>query len=182
MFLYLEEYLVLLEKIWEFTLCERFEIYIRRLLLSHLDTGIIWSDFQQTNLKIFATKVPPCLRRWVVMLRAASNSWACMYSSISCRPVTSGAPSHTTRSAFSPANSDTILLAVASLVMSPWSWVTPGRGAIACRSTATILTSWRSASGLWNYKRDLISNFSWTFLRNQNFLELKWLSFVEISR
>lgn len=27
-----------------------------------------------------------------------------------------------------------------TFVMSPWIWVTPGRGAIACRSTATIFT------------------------------------------
>ena len=86
-----------------------------------------------------------------------------MYSSISCKPVTSGAPSHTTRSAL-PSIISTILriisqisgniytqqmlqhehflceafaftymylLAVASLVMSPCSCWTPGRGAMA---------------------------------------------------
>ena len=41
--------------------------------------------------KIFAIKVPPCLRMFVVMLSAERRSWACMYSSISCMPVTSGA-------------------------------------------------------------------------------------------
>ena len=48
---------------------------------------------------ILATKSPPGLRTWVVMLRAANRSWAWMYSSMSWRPVTSGAPSHTTISA-----------------------------------------------------------------------------------
>lgn len=30
---------------------------------------------------------------------------------------------------------------ISTFVMSPWIWVTPGRGAMACRSTATIFTS-----------------------------------------
>ena len=39
---------------------------------------------------------------------------------MSCRPVTSGAPSQTTSSAFPPEKWSTILLAVDSFVMSPW--------------------------------------------------------------
>ena len=128
-----------------------------------------------TNLNILATNVPPCLRTCVVMFRAARSSWAWIYSSISWRPVTSGAPSQTTRSAEPPSNSETILLAVESLVMSPCSWMTPGRGAMACRSTATILTSSLSISGLLNYEEDLISNFSSSLSRYKNFVELKWL-------
>ena len=42
------------------------------------------------------------------------------------------------------------LFAVESLVMSPCIWMTPGRGAMACRSTATIFTSSLSSSGRWN--------------------------------
>ena len=39
------------------------------------------------------------------------------------------------------------LFAVESLVMSPCIWMTPGRGAMAWRSTATIFTSSLSSSG-----------------------------------
>lgn len=44
---------------------------------------------------------------------------------------------------------DMLVVHFPTFVMSPWIWVTPGRGAMACRSTATILASsaccsWRS--------------------------------------
>ena len=53
------------------------------------------------------------------------------------------------------------LLAVASLVMSPWSWVTPGSGAMACRSTATIFTSSRSSSGRCGHNIIIISTLNY---------------------
>lgn len=81
----------------------------------------------------------------MVTFSADMSSCAWMYSSMSCMPVTSGAPSHTTRSAslsWSPSlNVPSTSLIVASEVMSPWMVSTPSIGAISCRSTATILTS-----------------------------------------
>ena len=47
------------------------------------------------------------------------NTCAWINSSMSWRPVTSGAPSHTTKSALSPSNCSTIWLAVSYFVMSP---------------------------------------------------------------
>ena len=68
-----------------------------------------------------------------------------MYSSRSCIPVTSSAPSHTTRSARrspSPSrNSASTRCAVSADVMSPWISATPSIGAISCRSTAAVRTS-----------------------------------------
>lgn len=46
------------------------------------------------------------------MLSAARRSWPWIYSSMSCKPVTSGAPSHTTRSACSPWKCEMICVAV----------------------------------------------------------------------
>lgn len=83
----------------------------------------------------------------------------------------SGAPSQTTKSAGWPSkwrmiswavetfqeevswdvsNNEAKMLIVHFLtfVMSPWIWVTPGRGAMACRSTATIFTSCGCSSWL----------------------------------
>ena len=51
----------------------------------------------------------------------------------------SGAPSDTTRSAFSPWKCEMTCSAVTLLVISPCIWVTPSMAAIGCRSTATIL-------------------------------------------
>ena len=63
-----------------------------------------WAYKMSTSFprKILATKFPPCLSTCVVILSAASNSCPWMYSSISCSPVTSGAPSQITKSATSP--------------------------------------------------------------------------------
>ncbi len=49
----------------------------------------------------------------------ARISCACTYSSMSCMPVTSGAPSDTTRSALWPSKCEIICSAVESFVMSP---------------------------------------------------------------
>lgn len=69
--------------------------------------------------KIFAMNTPPGLSTCVTMVSAARISCACTYSSRSCRPVTSGAPSHTTRSAWWPSKWEMTADAVSSLVMSP---------------------------------------------------------------
>lgn len=50
----------------------------------------------------------------------------------------SGAPSQTTKSASSLLKCSIIFSAVLTLVISPWIWMTPSSGAMACRSTATI--------------------------------------------
>ena len=63
---------------------------------------------------------------------------AATHSSMSCSPVTSGAPSHTTMSARRPEKCATMASAVRLDVMSPWSMCTPAIGAISCKSTATI--------------------------------------------
>ena len=86
----------------------------------------LYSKLTSFPLKILATKVPPERSTWVLIFRAARSSCAWwgldfifvwtknflratwMYSSISWRPVTSGAPSHTTRSAL-PSIISTIL-------------------------------------------------------------------------
>mmetsp|Transcript_17390 Transcript_17390/g.49785 ORF Transcript_17390/g.49785 Transcript_17390/m.49785 type:complete len:214 (+) Transcript_17390:552-1193(+) len=91
--------------------------------------------------KILATKHPPSWRTCEVMLMALSSSWPWTYSSMSCSPVTSGAPSQMTSSARWPWKCLMMLWAVSRLVMSPWMQCTPGRGAMGCRSTATIFTS-----------------------------------------
>ncbi len=49
------------------------------------------------------------------------------------------APSQTTRSAGAPRKWATMRSAVERAVMSPCSWMTPGMGAISCRSTATMI-------------------------------------------
>lgn len=59
----------------------------------------------------------------------ARRSWAWTNSSRSCRPVTSGAPSQTTRSALRPLKCEMICSAVLGLVMSPSIWTTPVKGA-----------------------------------------------------
>mmetsp|Transcript_2926 Transcript_2926/g.9126 ORF Transcript_2926/g.9126 Transcript_2926/m.9126 type:complete len:202 (-) Transcript_2926:177-782(-) len=87
--------------------------------------------------KILATNVPPGARTNVEMFCAARSSWCCTYSSSSWRPVTSGAPSHTTSWALQPRRL-MILSAVAVVVMSPWKMRTPGIGAMSWRSTATM--------------------------------------------
>ena len=71
--------------------------------------------------KILATKrlFSPTLSTWVVILSAANTSWAWTNSSMSWRPVTSGAPSQTTKSAFSPAKCPIIWSAVSFFVISP---------------------------------------------------------------
>jgi len=99
-----------------------------------------WEYSSDTSLprKIFATKFPPRRSVFVVMFRADNSSCACMYSSMSCSPVTSGAPSHTTKSARSPRKCPMIISAVDWAVISPWIHTTPGIGAISCKSTATI--------------------------------------------
>mmetsp|Transcript_14194 Transcript_14194/g.40817 ORF Transcript_14194/g.40817 Transcript_14194/m.40817 type:complete len:221 (-) Transcript_14194:151-813(-) len=88
--------------------------------------------------KTLATMVPPGRRRAVVMRRADSRSCDWMYSSRSCMPVTSGAPSHSTMSARLPSKWERMADAVEGLVMSPCSVTTPSNGAISCRSTETI--------------------------------------------
>mmetsp|Transcript_9434 Transcript_9434/g.40061 ORF Transcript_9434/g.40061 Transcript_9434/m.40061 type:complete len:255 (+) Transcript_9434:256-1020(+) len=90
--------------------------------------------------KIFATYAPPCFRTCVATVSPARMSCACMNSSMSCRPVTSGAPSLTMRSARRPSpKCDKISRTLAMDVMSPCSCTTPSIGAIGCRSMATIL-------------------------------------------
>ena len=42
-------------------------------------------------------------------------------------------------SANSPSKYEMIWFAVSNLVISPFNWITPGIGAISCKSTATIL-------------------------------------------
>mmetsp|Transcript_16035 Transcript_16035/g.31935 ORF Transcript_16035/g.31935 Transcript_16035/m.31935 type:complete len:208 (-) Transcript_16035:269-892(-) len=88
--------------------------------------------------KILATNAPPVARTCVEMFTAEKRSWAWMYSSMSCRPVTSGAPSHTTMSARPPEKWETISRAVETEVMSPWMQCTSPIRAIGCRSTETI--------------------------------------------
>lgn len=68
------------------------------------------------------TKVPPERSVWPTMKRAARMSWLWTYSSMSCRPVTSGAPSETTMSARPPSKSLITCWAVSVLVMSPCAW------------------------------------------------------------
>ena len=71
----------------------------------------------------------------------AITNWSCKYSSISCSPVTSGAPSETTISDNFPSKWPIIWFAVSSAVISPCSCITPSMGAIFCRSTATTVAS-----------------------------------------
>ena len=66
--------------------------------------------------------------------------------------------------------------------MSPWSWVTPGSGAMACRSTATIFTSSRSSSGRCGhniiistlYYITFVSNFSCFSYSKVNVIQKSW--------
>lgn len=96
--------------------------------------------------KIFDTKFPPGRKTWRQMLKAAKTKFPWMNSSMSCKPVTSGAPSQITKSAlfivasllFS--NFLRISSIVERFVMSPLICSTPSNGAIVWRSTATIFT------------------------------------------
>ena len=67
-------------------------------------------------------------------MRPARMSWACMNSSMSCRPVTSGAPSLMTRSALCPVKCARISSTFAMEVMSPWMVVMPSMGVMGWRS------------------------------------------------
>ena len=58
--------------LWEFTHNVRF--FIKLLWKGGTAGGS--SISRDTNLKILATKVPPCLRTCVVMFKAASSNWA----------------------------------------------------------------------------------------------------------
>ena len=69
--------------------------------------------------KILATNVPPSLSVAVTMTNAANISWLCTYSSRSCSPVTSGAPSLITRSAWLPSKYEMTRSDVARDVISP---------------------------------------------------------------
>mmetsp|Transcript_31019 Transcript_31019/g.89645 ORF Transcript_31019/g.89645 Transcript_31019/m.89645 type:complete len:204 (+) Transcript_31019:288-899(+) len=88
--------------------------------------------------KIFAQKDPPGRSKALAKCCADSNNWCCTYSSKSGRPVTSGAPSHTTRSASSPLKCPMTSFTVPTLVMSPWTCTTPAIGCIGYMSTATM--------------------------------------------
>lgn len=102
--------------------------------------------------KIFATNAPPGLSTQTVRLSALRSSDACTYSSRSWRPVTSGAPSHMTKSAFDPAprclkTSGRVL----GWVMSACNVTTPGIGVIGWRSRAMMVLSvgrWRERTWL----------------------------------
>jgi hypothetical protein len=72
------------------------------------------------------------------MLRAATNSWDCMYWSMSWNPVISGAPSQITKSQSYPLNASSILVKVSPFVISPTMWYTLSIGAVYCKSTDTI--------------------------------------------
>eukprot|EP00982_Pelagococcus_subviridis_P004777 29339-Pelagococcus_subviridis.AAC.4 len=83
--------------------------------------------------------VPPGRRMCAHTARPARMSCACMNSSMSCSPVTSGAPSLTMRSASLPSKCVRTSFTLASEVMSPWICTTPSMGAMGWRSMATIL-------------------------------------------
>lgn len=109
-------------------------------------------------LKIFATNVPPGRSTHAASVSALRRSCDWMYSSRSCRPVTSGAPSERTRSASAEASSppsfdedfnwdpprrcECSKESVLGWVISACNVTTPGRGAIGWRSSATMMIGW----------------------------------------
>ena len=70
-------------------------------------------------LKIFAINVPPGFNACVATVNPASINCACMNSSKSCRPVTSGAPSPTIKSTRFPSKCDNTSLTLSIDVTSP---------------------------------------------------------------
>ena len=64
-----------------------------------------------------------------------------MYSSRSWRPVTSGAPSQITSWAFSLLRWERRIGGAVGWVKSAWIWMTSGRGAMGCKSSARIILS-----------------------------------------
>lgn len=107
------------------------------------------STSQSLPRKILATNVPPGVRTHAARLRAERRRDDCTYSSRSCNPVTSGAPSEITRSAFTfseDVDDDDELErclktngSVEGCVISACRVITPGMGVIGCKSRAIII-------------------------------------------
>lgn len=113
----------------------RLDLGLQQMTVLKKSCSCSYNNAMSLPRKIFITREPPGASTCVVMLKAASSSCACRNSSMSCSPVTSGAPSHTTSSASWPLKKAMICSAVERRVMSPCSCTTPGIGAISCRST-----------------------------------------------
>ena len=106
---------------------------------------------------IFAMNVPPGFNMCVATVKPASMSCACINSSKSCKPVTSGAPSPTIKSACFPSKCDRTSRTLSIDVISPCIVVTPSIGAIGCKSMATIFGSSssftpRASAGRYNFR------------------------------
>jgi hypothetical protein len=90
---------------------ESLDSFVRLTILKFFDTDPVWDLFDTINQGSAMEKFGSGIRY--------KHPGSATLVPISWRPVTSGAPSQTTRSASPPANSSTILFAVDSFVMSP---------------------------------------------------------------